>query len=101
MSKFVLLLDNLKGQMQDDFKDAVASANGLLWYGLPSATDLWQPVDAGYAASLKALITIEHRKWLDIDNNSNRWFGNKQPYSAKERRILIPHWAGDAWEVYS
>ena len=44
LSKFVLLLDNLKGQMQDDFKDAVAGANGLLWYGLPSATDLWQPV---------------------------------------------------------
>ena len=87
--------------MQDDFKDAVAGANGLLWYGLLSTTDLWQPVDAGYAGSLKALITTEHREWLDIDNNSDRWFGNKQPYSAKERRILIPHWAGDAWKVYS
>ena len=101
LSKFVLLLDNLKGQMQDDFKDAVAGANGFLWYGLPSATDLWQPVDAGYVASLKALIAIEHRKWLDIDNNSDRWFGNEQPYSAKERRILITHWAGDAWKVLS
>ena len=44
LSKFVLLLDNIKRQMQDDFKDVVAGANGLLWYGLPSATDLWQPV---------------------------------------------------------
>ena len=35
LSKFVLLLHNLKGKMQDDFKDAVAGANGLLWYGLP------------------------------------------------------------------
>ena len=58
-------------------------------------------VDAGYAASLKALIAIEHQKWLDIDNNSDRWFGNEQPYSAKERCILITHWAGDAWKVLS
>ena len=47
------------------------------------------------SVSLKALIASEHRKWLDIDNNSDRWFGNEQPYSAKERRILTTHWAGD------
>ena len=37
LSKFVLLLDNLTGQMQNYFKSEVA--NGLLWYGLPDATD--------------------------------------------------------------
>ncbi|XP_065658758.1 jerky protein homolog-like [Hydra vulgaris] len=99
LDKFVLLLDNLKGQMQEDFKDAVAAAKGLLWYGLPSATDLWQPVDAGYAATLKRLITIEHQKWLDRDNHSDRWFSNEMPYTAKERRILITHWAGEAWKA--
>ena len=41
LDKFVLLLDNLKGQMQDDFKNAVAGAKGLLWYGIPGVTDLW------------------------------------------------------------
>ena len=30
LDKFVLLLDNLKGQMQDNFKDVVAGAKGLL-----------------------------------------------------------------------
>ena len=55
ITKFVLLLDNLKGQMQEDFKEAVSELNGLLWYGLPDATDLWQPVDAGYASCLKSL----------------------------------------------
>ena len=99
LDRFVLLLDNLKGQMQDDFKVSVSNANGLLWYGLPGATDLWQPVDAGYAASLKSLISIEHRKWLDTDNHSDRWFGNEVPYTAKERRILITQWAGEAWNV--
>ena len=32
LCKFVLLLDNLKVQMQDDFKDSVSSIDGLLWY---------------------------------------------------------------------
>ena len=41
LDKFVLLLDNLKGQMQYDFKNAVAGAKGLLWYGIPGVTDLW------------------------------------------------------------
>ena len=41
LDKFVLLLDNLKGQMQDEFKNAVAGAKGLLWYGIPGVTDLW------------------------------------------------------------
>ena len=50
VSKFILLLDNLTDQMQNDFKEAVSGEKGLLWYGLPDATDLWQPVEAGYAA---------------------------------------------------
>ena len=79
LDKSVLLLDNLKGQMQDDFKDAVTGVKGLLWYGLPGATDLWQSVDAGYAAALKALIGVAHREWLDTDNHSDRWFGNEEP----------------------
>ena len=91
LDKFVLLLDNLKGQMQNDFKDSVAGSKGLLWYGLPGATDLWQPVDAGYAATLKALIAIEHRKWLDTDDHADKWFSNEEPYTAKEQRILITY----------
>ena len=39
LSKFVLLIDNLKGKMQEDFKTAVFSANGLLWFGLPDSPD--------------------------------------------------------------
>ena len=40
LSKFVLLLDNLKGQIQDDFKQSLSSINSPLLYGLPDATDL-------------------------------------------------------------
>ena len=99
LNKFVFLLDNLKGQMWDDFKDAVAGAKGLLWYGLLGATNLWQAVDARYTATLKALIAVEHSKWLDTDNHSDRWFGNKEPNTVKERHILITHWAREAWKA--
>ena len=101
LNKFVFLLDNLKGQMCDDFKDAVAGAKGLLWYGLPGATNLWQAVDASYTATLKALIAVKHSKWLDTDNHSDRWFGNEEPYTVKERQILITHWAREAWKALS
>ena len=73
--------------------------NGVVWYGLPNATDLWQPVDAGYA--LKSLISIENRDWLEFDDNADRWFYNEKPFGAKERRILISNWAGNAWEKLS
>ena len=99
LEKFVLLLDNLKEQIQDDFKDPAAGAEGLVWYGRPGATDLSQPVDAGYVATLKALIAVEHRKWLDTNNHSDRWFGNEEPYTAKEQQTLITNWAGEVWKV--
>ena len=85
--------------MQDDLKNAVASAKGLLWYGLSGATNLWQPVDARYAATLKALIAIKYRKGLGTDDHSDRWFGNEEPYTVKKRQILITHWAGEAWKL--
>lgn len=54
--RFVLFCDNLTGQVSSEFKEAVAKLGGVVWYGLPGATDLWQPVDAGYAQILKVLI---------------------------------------------
>ena len=36
---------------------------------------------------------------MDQEANADRWFCNtNEPFSAKERRILISHWAGNAWE---
>ena len=39
--RFVLLCDNLEGQKADRFKDA--ENDGISWYGLVNATDIWQP----------------------------------------------------------
>ena len=46
---FVLFCDNLTAPVSDEFKECVSQLNGVVWYGLPNATDMWQPVDAGYA----------------------------------------------------
>ena len=39
----------------------------------------------------------EHHKWLDDDEHTDRWYGNEEPYWAKERHILIGNWPGEAY----
>ena len=89
--KFLLFFDNLTGQCTDEFKGEVSNINGVVWYGLTSATDLWQPVNSGYSELLKVRMTQQNNRLLDDNNNAERWYGNKKPYSAKECRILIFH----------
>ena len=96
-----MLLDNLEAHCTEEFKVAVRDQKGLVRYGLAEGTDLWQPVDAGYAQVLKTLISREHHDWLDRDDNADRWFQNEKPYTAMERRILITNWAGEAWKKLS
>ena len=88
MERFVLLLDNLSTHTEENFKKSVCDLGGLVWFGLPDATDLWQSADAGYEQGLKSLISKEQRVWLDEEENADRWFGNDKPFSTKERRIL-------------
>ena len=96
--RFVLFCDNLTGQVATEFREAVAKLGGVVWYGLPGATNLWQPVDAGYAQILKTLIGQAQRKRLHDDENAEKWYGHETSFSAKERRILISHWAGEAYK---
>ena len=79
MERFVLLLDNLSTHTEENFKKSVCDLGGLVWFGL------------------KSLISKEQQLWLDEEENADRWFGNDKPFSAKERRILISHWADEAW----
>lgn len=96
--RFVLFCDNLTGQVADQFKEAVSKLGGVVWYGLPGATDFWQPVDAGYAQLLKTLIGQAQRRWLDDDDNAEKWYGHDKSFTTKERRILLTHWAGEAYK---
>ena len=98
-SRFVLFCDNLSAQTSDEFKDAVSKLGGIVWYGLTNATDLWQPVDGGFAELLKTLVNQQQSSWLDSDENADKWYNGK--ISAKERRILITHWVGAAYEKIS
>jgi hypothetical protein len=92
--RFVLFCDNLK------FKQAIAKQRGVVWYGLANATDCWQPADAGPAQIVKVLTGKAQQLWLEDDENSELRFGHERGFSAKDRRILITHWVGQAWKEF-
>ena len=98
IDRFVLFGDNLSAQVSDGFKKSVSDLNGVCWYGLPNATDIWQPVDAGYAELLKVFLNQKHHEWLDSDDNATKWYESTQSFSRKERRILLTHWVGEAYK---
>ena len=58
LETFLLVLDNLSCQELDEFNEKVSAVKGLCWYGLKAGTDLWQPVDSGYADVLNKLVGI-------------------------------------------
>ena len=95
------LLDNLEAHIQTEFTEAVNKLSGIVWYGPPNVTDLWQHLDAGYVQVLKALLGVEHRDWLYCKNNADQWFSNEEAYTTKKQRILITQWAGRTWEKLS
>ena len=91
LDRFVLFLDNLKSQQSDEFNSAVATLNGVAWFGLKNATDSWQVVDAGLTQMLKVLIGQAHQNLPDKEENADRQYGNERTFTASERRILITH----------
>ena len=92
--EFVLICDNLAAQVSNDFKAAVRELNGIVYFGPPGATDIWQPVDAGYGYILKKLTAQAQDAWLELDENLDLWTQGK--LSASDRRILITQWVGEA-----
>ena len=90
-----MFCDNLTGQSKPAFRESVSKLNGVVWYGLKNGTDIWQPVDAGYAEKLKAMIKHSFFDWLDDDENADKWYG-VESFTASERRILLTHCIGDA-----
>ena len=101
VERFALFQDNLEGQIANLYKETIADLFGVNWYGLKNATDYWQPVDAGYAMLLKILIKNTFHDWLDDDENAEKWYGHDGKFSASERRILITHWSGNAYNTLS
>ena len=73
----------------DNFKDSVSAIGGLVWYGVPNATDLRQTVDPGFGELLKVLAKQEHNRWLDCDENIDRWQGRIQTTSTYANAEVI------------
>ena len=71
---------------------------GVVWFGVPNGTDLWQPVDAGFGQLLKTLINHKFTEWLEGEEKADRWYGNSNSFTAGERRILISNLAGEAYK---
>ena len=93
---FVLFCGNLDSQRAEVFKESVEALSGIVWYGVANATDIWQPIDAGYAQLLKVLIKQEFFNWLDDEDNIDKWYG-ETVFSASDKRMLITRWVGKAY----
>ena len=94
---FLLFLDNLEAHIQDSFRNSVKDLGGIPWFGVPGATDIWQPVDGGYNSNLKRLINPEFFDWLDDNENLEKWYGVDIHITTSEKKILITNWAGSAY----
>ena len=70
----------------------------MVW-SYKDATDIWQPVDNGYGALYKRLIGNIQDEWLESQENIDLWLGNSEKkLTTSERRILMTHWVGEAYE---
>ena len=102
IDEYVLFCDNLKGQANDEFKSEVRMHSGIVWYGIPNRTHFWQPVDAGPGKTFVSLVKQAQQEWLEHDENIELWLGNdNRKLTAKQRRILIEIWVGDAFRKFS
>ena len=87
----------MSAQTTDIFKETIAKLGGVVWFVPPNTTDITQPVYAGYAEILKTLVRREQDEWLEDSDNCDKWYGINHKFSVKERRILICHWVGNAY----
>lgn len=55
--EFVLFCDNLTAQVSKEFLQAVREINGIVWFGVTEATDIWQPVYRGIGRMLKQTVS--------------------------------------------
>ena len=97
-SEFVLFCDNLSAQVIEEFLREIHAINGIVWFGEPGSTDIWQPVDNGFGKMLKTKISSLQEQWLEQDENIDLWTENSEKkLDLMQRIILITHWVGNAY----
>ena len=92
----LMFCDNLDAQVHDGFLDELkrnGTTRNLLVAG---ETEMLQPIDAGIGSTIKIIMGQIQDEWLDRDDNLNLW--ESSDLNARERRILITQWLGEAWE---
>ena len=94
---FILFLDNLEAHVHESFRNSIKDLGGIIWFDVPNATDIWQPVHGGYAATLKTLIHQEFFNWLHDEDNVEKWYGAESHIRASKKRILITKWVGNEY----
>ena len=90
--EFILFCDNLEAQTSVPFQEEIRELKGVVWYGVPNATDIWQQVDAGAGFLIKKQILHEQQRWLEEKKNFELWLGTTEKrLGVKERCILLTH----------
>ena len=86
----IFLVDNLHGQMMEEFiKYLLNFCNTLLWLLPSGCTDEVQPIDVGYERLLKVQSGKRLDERVDVGQNLDEWASGKFPASG--RRILLTH----------
>ena len=92
----VLFADNVSFQLVEAFhRECRTKINTIVYLLPPNHTDKVQPIDASFGKTLKAKIGENMERWLEREDHIDKWHGK---ISAKERRVLMTKWVGEAWE---
>lgn len=95
----VIFPDNVGFQQEKGFHEMCKKEINAIIYLLPeNYTDKVQPIDAGFGKQIKAKIGKAMEKWLEEDKNLDMWHDR---LSAKQKRILMTQWTGEAWRKLS
>ena len=60
--------------------------------------DKIQPIHAGRGQRMKGKIGAAMETWLEEENSLDKW---QDRLSAKNRRIVMNQWTGEAWSEFS
>ena len=95
----VLFADNVNFQTLQSFHQLCREeANTIVYMLPPNQTDKVQPIDQGEGFMMKKKIGLYLDEWLEDEENFDKWH---RTISAKERRILMTKFVGQAWEELS
>ena len=93
-TRYLLFEDNLDAQKTPEYIEALR-VNGIDDHKVPpNHTDEVQPIDRGLGRQVKIYIGQQMDKWLEDDDNLERWESTARgtSLSASDRRILLAHW---------